>query len=622
MVCEFDRRINLPSGCLRSEGVLFQMAEPIVRIEQLYHTYQGARPVEALRGIDLAIDEGEYVAVIGANGSGKSTLARQLNALLQPTRGDVWIAGADTRDGARLREIRRTVQMVFQQPETQLVATVVEEDVAFGPENFSVAVAELPERVRSALETVGMWAYRARPPHLLSAGQKQRVAIAGALAVHPRVLVLDEATAMLDPAGRAAVLDVARHLHEQGTTIVAITHEMDEAAQADRVVVMADGRVAMDGSPRRVFSRADELRALSLDVPPAAALSLQLGLPLCLTADELVDALERVRPSTDGQSEPQVGEGPFSFEAGARRLEAQADDATICVERLTHLYMRDTPLESQALSAVDLKVYRGEIVGLIGPTGSGKSTLLQHLNGLLRPQSGRVIVDKHDLADAATDLRAVRRTVGLVFQQPEDQLFERYVGDDVAFGPRQMGLAKEDVRERVRWAMESVGLGFEAFKDRLTTTLSGGERRRAALAGVLALRPQVLVADEPTAGLDPHARSEVLRIFRGLHAQGVTLVIASHRMDDIAALCDRVVALDGGRVVAAGTVREIFAQPDLLQAHGLSVPPLAAIAHKLRAAGWPIPGGALNAGQVIQALCQIPEFIDCQDALRNSVELV
>jgi len=572
------------------------MNQPLVRIENLYHTYDGQHPVEALRGISLTIQEGEYVAIVGANGSGKSTLARHLNALLLPTRGEVWVAGLNTRQATHWREIRRTVQMVFQQPDAQLVATVVEEDVAFGPENFGLPEAELPQRVRQALETVGLWAQRQRPPHLLSAGQKQRVAIAGALALNPRLLVLDEATAMLDPAGRAALLDIVRQLQAQGTTIIAITHEMAEAAQADRVVVLDAGRLAMDGPPRQVFAHAAELRALSLDVPPITDLALRLGLPVCLSADELLCALN------DALAAPPPTLLP-SHEPGAEATTPADDDqAVIQVEALSHVYLRGSPLEAPALEGVDFAVRRGEIAGLIGPTGSGKSTLLQHLNGLLPPQAGRVVVDGHDLGDPATDRRAIRRTVGLLFQQPEDQLFERYVGDDVAFGPRQSKLPKEEIRERVRWAMEAVGLDFAAFKDRLTMTLSGGERRRAALAGVLALRPQVLVADEPTAGLDPRARAEVRRIFQRLHEAGVTLVIASHHMDDIAALCSRIVGLDAGRVFAAGTTRDIFAQPELLQRHGLAAPPLADVASRLRAAGWPIPPGAWSVDEIVQAL--------------------
>ena len=560
----------------------------IIRIENLHYTYASTPPVDALRGVDLTIRAGEYVAIVGANGSGKSTLARHLNALLLPTRGDVWIDGANTRDAKLLHAIRAAVQMVFQHPDSQLVATIVEEDVAFGPENFGVPEAQLPECVHAALQTVGMWAHRQKAPHLLSAGQKQRVAIAGAIAVQPRVLVLDEATAMLDPAGRNAVLDILRQLHAQGTTIVTITHEMDEAAQAERVVVMSAGRIAMDDTPRRVFARADDLRALSLDVPIVAELAHRLDLTLCLTPEEFIAALTKRGQRTHAIALPDTRD--------------DYHDAIIRVENLSHWYMRGLPLESRALENVDFIVPRGATMGLIGPTGSGKSTLMQHLNALLLPQAGRVIVGEHNLADASADVRAVRRMVGLVFQQPEDQLFEQFVGDDVAFGPRQFGLSKDEVRERVRWAMESVGLGFDAFKDRLTNTLSGGERRRAALAGVLALRPQVLIADEPTAGLDPRARAEVIEIFRRLHTGGTTLVIASHRLDDIAALCQQVTALDDGRVMVAGSVRQVFSQADFLQAHGLAVPVVAHIAQTLRAQGWQIPDGILFADELVGAV--------------------
>lgn len=565
------------------------MQSTLIRIENLFHTYPGAPPIEALRGIDLTIRAGEHVAIVGANGSGKSTLARHLNGLLLPTRGDVWIGNTNTRDIKSLRELRTQAQMVFQHPDSQLVATVIEEDVAFGLENFGVPENEMPPRVRSALEQVGMWEHRSRAPHLLSAGQKQRVAIAGAMAVRPRILVLDEATAMLDPAGRTAVLDIVRQLHCQGNTIITITHEMEEAAQAERVIVLSQGRIVMDDSPRRVFARTTELRALGLDVPPLVDLSLRLDLPVCLTSAELIAAL-----NARGKKTPR---GNLQ-----KRNSDENHDAIIRVEQLSHAYLRGLPLEARALERVDLEIGRDTTMGLIGSTGSGKSTLMRHFNGLLRPQAGRVIVDGYNLGEPSTDVRAVRRIVGLAFQQPEDQLFEQYVGDDVAFGPRQFGLDKEAVRERVRWAMELVGLGFDAFKDRLTQTLSGGERRRVALAGVFALRPQVLAADEPTAGLDPQARAQVLKIFRRLHTEGTTLVMTSHRMDDIAALCRNVTMLDDGRVVATGTRREIFSQPELLRAHHLDLPPVARVAQKLRAQGWDLPNDILFADELVAAL--------------------
>jgi energy-coupling factor transport system ATP-binding protein len=565
--------------------------DALIRIENLHHTYAGAPPIEALRGIDLTIRAGEYVVIVGANGSGKSTLARHLNALLVPMRGNVWVDNHNTRDAAARRAIRATVQMVFQHPDSQLVATMVEEDVAFGPENFGVPENELPERVRVALETVGMWAHRQRAPHLLSAGQKQRVAIAGALAVHPRVLVLDEATAMLDPAGRAAVLTLVRALHQRGTTIIAITHEMDEATHADRVLVMDAGRIVMDGTPRQVFARADELRVCGLDVPAIVEVARRLRLPVCLTTEELIAALRERTPSIVSSQPPRRAITPN-----------RNGNVIIEVEQLSHTYLRGLPLESRALENVDFDVARGETMGLVGATGSGKSTLMQHLNGLLRPQRGRVRVASYELSEPTTDARAVRRLVGLVFQQPEDQLFAQFVGDDVAFAPRQFGLDANTVRERVRWAMQTVGLDFDAFKDRLTMTLSGGERRRVALAGVLAMCPQILVADEPTAGLDPRARAQTLDIFRRLQAEGTTLVIASHRMDDVAALCQRVTVLNDGHVLTRGATRDVFARAEVLRASGLDVPPVARIAETLRAQGWHVPPGTFCADELVAAL--------------------
>ncbi len=276
-------------------------AEPIISIRGLHFSYNptSEHPIHALKGIDLDIYRGEYLIVIGHNGSGKSTLAKHLNALLQPDMGEVWVHGLDTRQRANTLAIRSTVGMVFQVPDNQLVATIVEEDVAFGPENLGVPEKELAERVNWALGVVGMEEHRKRAPHRLSAGEKQRVAIAGVMAMKPQVLVLDEATSMLDPEGRRDVLATVRKLNDEGVTIVAISHFMHEAIEGSRVAVMEDGKIVMQGLPRQIFTQVAELRALQLDVPQVTELAYALNqrdatFPSdLLRVDELAESVQR-----------------------------------------------------------------------------------------------------------------------------------------------------------------------------------------------------------------------------------------------------------------------------------------------------------------------------------------
>lgn len=293
----------------------------LIRVQNLSFAFSlpHAAPIPVLHHIDLDIQAGEYVALIGANGSGKTTLVRHLNALLQPTAGKVWVDGLDAGQPTHWPAIRAAVGMVLQSPSDQLIATIVQEDVAFGPENLGVGHEELVERVRQALEQVGMWAWRHRPPQMLSAGQQQRIAIAGALALRPRCLILDEATAMLDPAGRRAVLSLMDNLHRAGLTLIAITHDMDEAARAERVVVLSRGQVAMDGSPAQVLS-SPQLAALGLARPPAVELADRLrrwwpGLPPhLLTWEQIAAAGSRTPVPVDA---PLTLSGPDAADATA-----------------------------------------------------------------------------------------------------------------------------------------------------------------------------------------------------------------------------------------------------------------------------------------------------------------
>ena len=270
------------------------MNKPIIETKDLHFSYTTAEGVAptVLNGVDIAIEEGSFVAILGHNGSGKSTLAKHMNAILLPSGGTVYVDGVDTADEEKLLDIRRTVGMVFQNPDNQIVANVVEEDVAFAPENLGVPPAEIRQRVDDALKAVGMYEFREHAPHLLSGGQKQRIAIAGVIAMQPRCIVLDEPTAMLDPIGRADVLRTIKQLNrERGVTVVLITHHMDEAAQADRLIVMTKGNVVADGTPKEVFSDVEGLKAVGLTVPQTTELLWQLrqeglDLPLDALSDE------------------------------------------------------------------------------------------------------------------------------------------------------------------------------------------------------------------------------------------------------------------------------------------------------------------------------------------------
>ena len=276
---------------------------------------------------------------------------------------------------------------------------------------------------------------------------------------------------------------------------------------------------------------------------------------------------------------------------------------SIVIEHLNYVYMQGGPYETKALDDVNLTIHDGEFVGLIGHTGSGKSTLVQHLNGLILPTSGQITVDGMDLADKNTDKRAIRRRVGLVFQYPENQLFEETVAKDIAFGPKNLGLDEAEIDRRVRTAMRRVALDYDKLSQRSVFELSGGQMRRVAIAGVLAMEPQTLVLDEPCAGLDPKGREEILGLISDLHREsGATIVMVSHSMDDVAALAERVIVMNHGKVTMDGAPREVFSRGEELRAIGLDVPQAVELAQKLREKGFDVPEGIYKIEEVRAAV--------------------
>lgn len=529
-------------------------AEVPVRLDHVTLRYGDS---VALDDVTLEVCRGERLCVLGANGSGKSTLASVICGLLAPDEGDVELAGhavctGGVPDLAAYRDARRQLGLVFQNPDDQIVTSVVADDVAFGPENLGVPRAQIAARVARELRRVAMEKYAHADPSRLSGGQRQRVCIAGALAMEPAVLVLDEPSSLLDVRGRAAIMRVMGRLAAAGATLVHVTHFMDEALAADRVIVMQHGRVALEGTPDEVFAakNAQVIEALGLEMPFEARLA------AALRADA-ADGGAIAAPGAPSDEKPAA-------------CAPASEPPAILARDLSFSYGPG----AQALDGVSLEVPVRATTAIVGQTGSGKSTLLRLLCGLEAADAGSLTVCGINTA-TKRGRRQIRRAVGYVMQHPERQLFAQTLAEDVAFGPRNQGLSAAEVERRVAHALDLVGLADR--RDASPFELSGGQQRLAAIAGVLAMEPELLVLDEPTAGLDPRGRTRLRALMADLAAHGVTLLQVTHSMED-AARADHVVVLDQSRVLAAGTPGEVFcpANEPQLTAVGLGLPrPLA-----------------------------------------------
>ncbi len=597
---------------------------PMIKIQKLIHDYikrddegNAAGTVRAIDGIDLNIEPGQFIAILGHNGSGKSTLAKHLNALLFPTEGTVWVDGYDTRDEKNIWEIRREAGMVFQNPDNQIIAQVVEEDVGFGPENIGVPTQEIWTRVEEGLKTVGMLEHRKKSPNRLSGGQKQRVSIAGVIAMEPKCIILDEPTAMLDPNGRKEVIKAAVKLNrEKKITVILITHYMEEAIEADTVFVMETGKVVMRGTPHEIFSQVEKLRDLHLDVPQVTLLAYELrkaGLRIpvgILTKEQLADALLGA-PAEEkaAQTLPESGEikdpqpetlnktqNDTSSEMRKESIEHSGGKG-IKADDICFVYERGTAMQVNALDHISVDIPNDQFIGLIGHTGSGKSTFVQTLNGLLKVTSGHVYYNGEDIEGDHFDKKKLRSNVGLVFQYPEHQLFEVDVLTDVMFGPRNLGMSEADAKKRAIEALESVKMPKALYKAS-PFDLSGGEKRRAAIAGVLAMRPKILILDEPTAGLDPRGRDEILGMIADMKKNlKMTIILVSHSMDDIANYVDRIMVMSDGKLLYDDEPVSVFRHVNELEKLGLSAPQITYIMKLLKERGLNVNTDVLRVGE-------------------------
>lgn len=540
---------------------------PLVDVQSLSYTYPGAS-TPALSDISLSLEPGEYLAVVGANGSGKSTLVRCLNGLVVPPPRTVMVDGFDPAEPAGRAGARKALSVVFQSPLDQIVASVVEEDVAFGLENLGVPYDAMHARVDEALDAVDLTSERRRSPRFLSSGQQQRLAVAGAWATRPRIMAFDEATSMIDPNGRSSILRLMDELVARGITVIHVTHDMDEAARARRVVVLSEGHLVFDGTPERLFA-SGSLASYRLERPRSYEAAMALGLDPVVgeSAAELGARLARRYPVAQAD--------PAALAAAMRRIDpayglatpigngaavssaAATGEPAFSVRDASMSYHTESLGGHPAVQSASIDIPTGSLVALTGRTGAGKSSLLQLLDALALPDSGTVVSLGAATGAASTDLRALRMRAPLSVQRPESAIFETYVGDEAAFGPRNQGLRGAELVGRVRVAMEAVGLPFATYRDAQCRTLSGGMKRRLALASILSLEPEALLLDEPTAALDPGTRREVLALILSYARRGRTVVMSTHSMEE-AALADLVIVMRDGRIVASGPPDAIF----------------------------------------------------------------
>lgn len=567
---------------------------------------------EILKGVDLTIKKGEFIALLGRNGSGKTTFSKQLNAILRPSEGTVTVDEMGTRDAEKLYDIRQHVGMVFQNPDNQMVAANVEEEVAFGPENLGMESDTIVARVKQALEQVRMWKRRKTAPNHLSGGQKQRIAIAGILAMHPDYIVLDEPTAMLDPKGRKEVMEALQRLNqEQEMTVILITHDMEEAALAGRVILLADGQVRFDGTPEDFFGEDALLAEMGMEAP----LSYRVRKLIDSDVFEKKIGDARVEEATIDKREKvaEYDKTGREWEASSelvdkkknKKAEAETDEknqALLSLQHVSYIYSPGTAYEKVALDDVNLSLGKGEIVGLAGHTGSGKSTMIQLLNGLLKPTSGTVTFEGKDIHAKGYSGNYLRSKVGMVFQYPEHQMICDTVWEDVAFGPSKQGLTGEACETRVEEALRFVDLP-EKYYQASPLQLSGGQKRRVAIAGVLAMHPEYIILDEPAAGLDAAGKREIFdRIRRMSREQGIGVLLVSHSMEDLAEYADRIIVLDDGKKILDDRSAEVFAERETVETCGLDVPEAVKFADRLRAEGYAIPQTVIREEELLETL--------------------
>jgi energy-coupling factor transport system ATP-binding protein len=542
-------------------------ADEALRVEGLTFTYVAGRQ-PALREVNLTQRVGEMIGIMGASGVGKSTLAKVLNRIIPELeggdlRGAVVLGGRSIAE-SHVRDLAGEIGMVFQDFESQLFSTTVAHEVAFAMERVGMPREEILARLTPALGAVGLRGFEDRDPTTLSGGQKQRLAIASVLALRPRVVVLDEPTTDLDPEGRAEVFALIRKMREEGTSLIVIEHEAEELRQCDRVVILRDGAIIAEGPPAMVMPKIELLEESGINAPGLDRVVQMLGIEH--HPANIGEAEERIRKLL-----PRAPHSTPVIPDGARNAILESKPI-LEVDSASFSY----PEGPRVLDQMSLTIRAGEFIAIVGQNGSGKTTLAKMAVGLLAPDSGTILLEGRD----RTTLRPAEtaREIGYVFQNPDHQIFADTVEAEVKFGPRNFGLDDREIESRCAEVLQAVGLENERATDPFL--LGKGQRQRLAVASVLALRPRLLILDEPTTGLDYREQRKMMKLVAELNASGVAIVIITHTPWLVAEYARRVILMRAGRKLFDGPVREFFVQDELLRTSSFKPPEVTTLARR------------------------------------------
>ncbi len=455
-----------------------------------YDSYDKKEAGCALNDISFSLFKGERTAILGHNGSGKSTLIRLLSGLLKPQKGEYILNDSKTC-------------AVFQDPESQLIATLVEDDVAFSPENQGLESHEIRRIVNDSLKKVSMYDKRESAVTNLSGGEKQRVAIAGALASQAEILLLDEVTSMIDYQGRLEIEEILKNLHKSGTSIIQVTHELENLNDIDKIIVLSKGRIIFEGTNDEFYKKSSELG--------------------------------------------------FKIPDGRLKLNKNIKKSNKKLFSVNNLSFKFANENEYVLNSLNCDIKSGTWLSIMGRTGSGKSTFIQHLNALYKVQSGKIIYKNREIPVTPEELHRLREEVSIVFQNPEEQIFSQTVREEIAFSALNAGYSMEKTEQCLRSALNSVGLS-EEFLERNPLALSGGERRLVAIASCLCVKPECLILDEPLAGLDCYYSDRILNLLSEMRDEGVTIIVITHDFEKMSRYTDEVIFMDSGKIIFQGVM--------------------------------------------------------------------